>query len=1340
MTLVPRRALKLLDQSQTTIENSPEDLQTFREMPAWVLLGEPGAGKTTAFKSEKEATGGQYLRIAEFIHADPDEDWRDKTLFLDGLDEIRATTGNDSTIQLIRKQLKRLGNPPFRVACRAADWYGASDAEELKTASSDGQLAVLQLEPLDEEDILAILRDNHGLKDPHIFVEKAERLGVDNLLDNPQTLGLLAEAVQGDQWPGTRDETYRLACKKLAEEKNKQHRDKTRIQPRSIEQILDAAGQLCAVLLMSDQTGIALDPDRSDSRFIYLNDCAPPYLEVAALAVRTKLFRPEGEERVIPNHRSVAEYLAAHWLARQIDCTGLPLGRVLNLLLGQDGRTVAGLRGLYAWLALHSQKARPRLIEADPLTVVIYGDVKPMAISDKRSLLSGLRREAERYHGFRWGVRTTHPFAALADPELRGDFLAALQAPERDDASQAFVDCVLDILAEGGTWAGLAPTLQEVVCDPTRLGIRKEALKTWLKLAEPHAALTLLDDITAGRVADDDDELSGMLLQHLYPGHLEPQALLRHLHTPKESNLLGRYVWFWEEEMPTAAPDIHLPILLDALAKHPEYLRLHDILTRSLNQMADTLLARGIAIHGEEISEQRLFTWLGIGADKYGGLSREKVAQEFISGWIGARPGYYKSILAHCFKQCEGHKHPNYCVQQQENRLHKASLPEDIGLWHLMELDETLDDGLARAHLAEAVNALMYQRGAAGLSLERLEKWADAHPERKHWLEPLLAWDIPEWKLEEAANRKTREQERSETKRNRTIALQSQLSQIQSGDARVDLMHQLAGVWKDLYTDTRGETPADRFDSYCDNGNEILSISEAGFRHCPERDDLPTVKEIIDLAIKQKEHFIRRPCLVGMELRWRDGEAEIDSLPEEVMCRMLAFRLTDGADNTPEWFIHLVQKRPALVAEVLSLYAAAILKAGKDFVDGIYPLEHDAVYRDVAILAAPRLLETFPVRARTGQLHYLDNLLKAALRYTPEQLPALIEKKLSMKGMDVAQKVYWLATAMLLDPNQYEATLWRYIGKSEVRANHLSSFLVDRYVGMRDDCVLSVRMIGRLIERLAPHAAIERPKDAHWVSDAMRRGDQVRTLVNRLSVLATPEAEQEIGRLLELPALHKLKQMLGAANHELKQRLRESEFHFLHPCEVAQVLANQAPTSVADLAALTLDHLDDIVREIRQDNDDGFRAFWNIENKKPISQREENLCRDVLLTRLRARLESLGVDSQPEGDYANDKRADLRLSYLTELDLPIEIKRDSNASLWSALHTQLIEQYTISPRANGHGIYLVLWFGGEGMPGATDGGKKPRSPEELQTRLEAQLDPMERQRIFVRVLDVSWPK
>ena len=1342
MTRIPRLVHRIEDASVGPRDSLPEDIRGFSDLPAWVLLGEPGAGKSEALNMEAEASGGICLRIAEFIDSDPVEDWRDKTLFLDGLDEIRAGADGGNLLTRVRSQLKRLGHPQFRIACRAADWYGNSDIEDLKSASADARIVVLQLEPLNEHDILTLLRDNHGVAEPEEFVEKARRLGVDGLLDNPQTLGLLARAVQGDRWPESRDETYRLACEKLADEHNKRHRDKARNRPDAVEARLDAAGQLCAVLLLSDQTGIALDAGSADARFIFLAACSPPDPQAAALAIDSKLFRPEGSERVVPSHRSVAEYLAARWLARQIDANGLPLARVLNLLLGRDGRTVAGLRGLYAWLALYSRKARTCLIEADPLTVVIYGDTKPMTVSDKRAVLAGLHREAERYHGFRWGVRNTHAFGALADSALREDFLAVLQTPERDDASQAFVDCVLDILAEGECLEALIPVLETVARDPGRWPtIRKDALKIWLHWkGDPRSALTLLDDISAERMSDEDDELAGILLRHLYPEQIAPEALFQHLHKPKQTNLIGMYLLFWEGVLPVKAPDQHLSALLDELAEHPDCVYPDDSRMRGLHEMADALLARGITLLGDSISDKRLFEWLGIGTRKHGGITRDVSAKKTISEWMGSHPERYKALLAHCFKLCESQERAGYCVRSKALRLHNATPPEDLGLWHLEQAGKTANDELSQLHLMDAVNALIYQRGMEGLSLELIESWALTHPDRQHLLAPLLAWEIDPWRLEDATSRISHEQETREARRNTTARLQPKLQDIQSGTARVDLMHQLAGVWMNRYIDTRGETPAERFDSYCENSPEILAMAEAGFRHCLERDDLPTVDAIVDLAIKQQEHFIRRPCLVGMELRWRDGVEKIDALPDETLRRMAAFRLTDGTGNTPDWFIYLVRQHPNLVAEVLIGYASATLKAGKDHVNDLYPLERDPDYRAVAAIAAPRLLETFPVRARSRQLHHLENLLKAALRHAPEQLPALIERKLSMKGMDAAQKVYWLATATLLDPERHEAELWRYVGKSELRANYLAGFLGERLGQANQDYVLSAGTLGKLIERIAPHAEIEWPQGGGVVTDAMHRGDQIRALINRLSALTTPEAEQEINRLLALPALLKLKPLLEATRHEHLQRQREREFSFLRPHEVAQVIANQAPASIADLAALALDVLDDIGRDIRRENDDGFRAFWNVENKQRTSQREENLCRDTLLTRLQAHLHPLGIDCQPEVDHANDKRADLRLSFQNRFELPIEIKKDSNPSLWSALREQLIGQYAIAPRAFGFGIYLVLWFGGEGMPGAKDGGKKPRLPEELRTRLAAQLDPLERQRIFVRVLDVSWPE
>src|SRR5690606_29000647 len=117
-----------------------------------------------------------------------------------------------------------------------------------------------------------------------------------------------------------------------------------------------------------------------------------------------------------------------------------------------------------------------------------------------------------------------------------------------------------------------------------------------------------------------------------------------------------------------------------------------------------------------------------------------------------------------------------------------------------------------------------------------------------------------------------------------------------------------------------------------------------------------------------------------------------------------------------------------------------------------------------------------------------------------------------------------------------------------------------------------------------------------------------------------------------------------------------------------------------------------------------------------------------------------GITADPEADHSGNKRSDIRLNYRNQFMLPLEIKRDSNDGVWTAIHKQLIDQYTREPKTGGHGIYLVLWFGEpKKIARALDGGSRPQSPEELQMRLEALLLPEQRSRIFIRVLDVSWP-
>lgn len=100
--LVPRHVRAVSDSGSTALENQPQDLAAFRNLGAWVLLGEPGAGKTEALRAEASATGGEFTSVGAFVHGDPPAGWRGKTLYLDGLDEVRAGGGNDSTLRQVR--------------------------------------------------------------------------------------------------------------------------------------------------------------------------------------------------------------------------------------------------------------------------------------------------------------------------------------------------------------------------------------------------------------------------------------------------------------------------------------------------------------------------------------------------------------------------------------------------------------------------------------------------------------------------------------------------------------------------------------------------------------------------------------------------------------------------------------------------------------------------------------------------------------------------------------------------------------------------------------------------------------------------------------------------------------------------------------------------------------------------------------------------------------------------------------------------------------------------------------------------------------------------------------
>ena len=135
-----------------------------------------------------------------------------------------------------------------------------------------------------------------------------------------------------------------------------------------------------------------------------------------------------------------------------------------------------------------------------------------------------------------------------------------------------------------------------------------------------------------------------------------------------------------------------------------------------------------------------------------------------------------------------------------------------------------------------------------------------------------------------------------------------------------------------------------------------------------------------------------------------------------------------------------------------------------------------------------------------------------------------------------------------------------------------------------------------------------------------------------------------------------------------EQRVLHRDASYQHPDleQLHHALADEQPANAADLAALLLDRLGSIATTIRTGNTDDWRQYWNEDSYgRPLSPKHEDSCRDALLSQLRAHLPD-GVDAQPEGQYAGDRRSDIRAS-CKSFNVPVEIKKDAHRDVWSAL-------------------------------------------------------------------------
>ena len=1345
---VPRTCTEILTREG---DQESRPLEEFRSAPAYVLLGDPGSGKTTAFEDECDALGESAHKMSarKFLKLDVNNplEWRNKTLYIDGLDEIRAGTIDVRTpFDDVLSRLDKLGRPRFRLSCREADWLGDNDRRNLADVSQDSQVTVLRLDPLTESDVVEILNGCPGINDSQAFIRSASERGVEALLKNPMSLQLLSKAVAHvNGWPNSRLDTFEKACSIIVREHNEEH--KIAGQPYTPDQLLNAAGRLCAVHLLAGTAGYSRSNSDADVDYPTPDACTCASPQVLGRALSTKLFKSTSRHRLAPVHRHIAEFLGARHLARTIE-DGLPARRVLALMTGDDGTVVTEMRGLSAWLAAHCGKARADLIERDPIGVGLYGDIRQFSRDENHALLKALRRECDRLVPLLWSSRAAS-FAALTTPDMEQVVKEVLTSPSRTRDHQMLAAFLLRVLGKSAALPGLSRTLLEIVRDDTWWsGINESALDAFIHLHDSQDKTkelkVLLADIQVERVSDPSQELLGTLLRRLYPLALTPSEVWDYLLETGDVELFGRYRKFWNTELVQKSSPGHLAELLDSLVRRLPHLR-PALDARRLSGLPAKILAAGLEARGDHIETKRLYDWLSAGLHGLDVAPAHDTSESThqIGSWLTQRPEIQKKVIAEGLDRQPETGNLRFHAYEVQMRLYGAGRPADFGLWCLkMAVALSAAKPQVAEHLLEeAVWAHANRRGDQGLSIEVLQDYTGANQRLRRIVDRLLAPQPAPPQPLESHRKSTQEETRQE--RQWLEHVRANRAALRENRAAPALLHRLAeGYFGCLYELDSHEGP-NAIANLLKGDHDLIDASLEGLRGVVEREDVPGVDEILDLKRQGRMHYLGAPFLAGLAemertapqdpLRWDEDRGR--KAVAFLYCSPQVYCSPHGNDR-PQWYQRLIETRPEIVADVQTRYAVSEFHNGGEHIHRLSELAHDPGHAQVAQHASLPLLRAFPARCKLKQIRALDDLLWAAIRHADRALlKEVIEGKTSRKSPSIAQRAHWLAAGLIVSPKAYKDVLQDFVKASENRTWRLAEFLCDiEYHQFPFDGLgvvggeLLIRLIGRYV---GPDQQLVRGA----VTLTAQASRFVHGLIRHLAASPTREASAALDRLLEDGGPSRWRGALLPARDAQRVIRRDAGYRHPNVEQVCRTLNGGSPANAADLAALVRDSLCELAVKIRTGNTDDWRQYWNENDHGKLgAPKHENTCRDTLLSDLRERLPQ-GIDAQPEGQYARDKRADMRVSCL-DFQIPIEVKKNGRRDLWRAMKDQLIQQYTTDPATEGYGIYLVFWFG----PDCTQpppSGPRPAGPQDLQRKLEATLAEDQARKISVCVIDVS---
>ena len=1256
-----------------------------------ILLGEPGAGKSEIVDHYHLLNlNSSLLYPATTLLALPpiSEDNAYKKIIIDGVDEISAYRRGLSITEEILRKIPLSKKPNFILTCRAADWqYSAASVIENIYGVHP---TIGYIVPFTEQNIIDFC-NFHNVNGEQ-FLSEAHNHGILDLLSNPNTLLLFLQGTINNKWPINKYDLFKNACDNLVKETRKTHGEQKKNIP--IAALLDAAGFICTQLLLADKAGIAIEDSSKVAPCISEILSESSYNpEIINYALSTRIFKLKPNNILVPCHRTVAEYLSAHWLSKALSTKKVSFNRLRTIFYSNNSTIPSAFRGLHAWLVSINDHFRKNSIKKDPYGLLKYGDCSNFSINEKTILFDAIKETADTDPYFR-GFDNLTVGKELIIPELRDEIFRILQD---SNAPFQLKDLFMDAMSHAGNLAFVETSRSDLLMiifnSHANLKNRNTAANLLLSTVIPDDWIEIAYKLSRKR-----DFNSKRLILNI----------VKHKPNLFASNFISKIFISITDEATIGVGyftlnQLSLEQIEECLSDFVKFLLLNkknkvNKPTTKLRRRVKVLIQEFLLLYIKKFQNPSVtLTWACIRCFKSPSAteSRRQVESIIVGSQNFRRLIQKESLHTTSTKSSNLIFFNHHWLWSNEDDLiynleylSNSQLPHKYSLW------------------ASLVNWIFANTWLEGKAKELAYKQSQVDQNLG------IEFDIIQThRTKSQKELETHQLQLDERKNNvikaRHLSYLDKIDTIEAG-TNVEDLKQIACAYLGVFTDIKGDTPKSRVEDLI--GVNLYERISNGIISLVENFDIPSVNEIILADVIYAEKKFKYLLICYVDLCLVRGK-KLEAIHKDILASTLAaFRWGEGISlklNIPNLYVQLKNFlfedsnfKELFLIETLEPYICN----NSNYIPGIYSLAEELEYFSIMGKLAIDWITQYP--KLNSQI--LSSLLEIAIcKGNHAHLVSIIkEKLLSINTNDYLEPI-WVGIGFLLNfdnLNQINITkdyIW-IISDWMWGSRRFEVYWPKPTIYQLHYFITKFAPFWPLV--YAPTGVLINGNNNVWDASKYIRG-----AITEISRIPTPEAADSLLNLINNPTLIEYSDALKHAYSENIRMDRTS----LSMEEVRSILLSTAPQSHEDLQALVIDTIQILQDKILHGQTSDYRVFWEpIDKHNPIHiPYNENHCRDRIVSLLEVLFEPYGISVQTEGTRSNDKRCDF-LVISGQITIPVEIKGQWHKDVYTAASSQL-QDYTQEPRADGFGLYIVLWFGNCKKQPLTYQGNIPSTLDEM---------------------------